>query len=74
MLTVTRTSNGSTLREKTESNLVSLRRHNDQNSERTRLIEALTDLHNLLEEYAPAWYTEEHHHKAEAALHPGKEY
>jgi hypothetical protein len=25
-------------------------------------------LYDLLEEYAPAWYTEEHHNKAEAAL------
>jgi hypothetical protein len=42
--------------------------------ERTRLIEALSDLHNLLEEYAPAWYTEEHHRKAESALHASREY
>ena len=30
--------------------------------------EALKMLHDLLEEYAPSWYTEEHHDKAEAAL------
>jgi hypothetical protein len=30
--------------------------------------EALKMLYDLLEEYAPAWYTEEHHDKAEAAL------
>jgi uncharacterized protein with von Willebrand factor type A (vWA) domain len=37
-----------------------------------RLTEALSDLHNLLEEYAPSWYTQEHHDKAESALHPRK--
>jgi hypothetical protein len=33
-----------------------------------RLADALVDLHNLLEEYAPSWYTQEHHTKAESAL------
>ena len=33
-----------------------------------RLAEALEDLYELLEEYAPAWYTQEHREKAEAAL------
>ena len=33
-----------------------------------KLPEALKMLYDLLEEYAPAWYTEEHHDKAEAAL------
>lgn len=33
-----------------------------------RLSEALKDLYELLEEYSPAWYTEEHHEKARAAL------
>jgi hypothetical protein len=33
-----------------------------------KLREALKMLYDLLEEYAPAWYTEEHHNKAEAAL------
>ena len=33
-----------------------------------RLVEALSDLYQLLEEYAPSWYTEEHREKAEAAL------
>ena len=32
------------------------------------LREALKMLYDLLEAYAPAWYTEEHHDKAEAAL------
>ena len=30
--------------------------------------EALKILYDLLEEYAPEWYTKEHHDKAEAAL------
>jgi hypothetical protein len=30
--------------------------------------EALEDLFQLLEEYAPTWYTEEHHNLAVAAL------
>ena len=32
------------------------------------LQEALRMLYELLETYAPEWYTEEHHNKAEAAL------
>jgi len=39
-------------------------------AEHALLVEALSELHNLLEEYSPSWYTEEHHRKAEAALHP----
>jgi hypothetical protein len=33
-----------------------------------KLREALKTMYDLLEEYAPSWYTEEHHEKAEAAL------
>jgi hypothetical protein len=33
-----------------------------------KLREALKMLYDLLEEYAPSWYTGEHHDKAEAAL------
>jgi hypothetical protein len=33
-----------------------------------RLADALVDLHNLLKEYAPSWYTQEHHTKVESAL------
>ena len=36
------------------------------------LAEALTDLYELLEEYAPSWYTQEHHEKVEAALYSKK--
>ena len=30
--------------------------------------EVLRELFNLLEQYAPTWYTEEHHNRAMAAL------
>ena len=33
-----------------------------------QLHEALKMLYDLLENYAPPWYTEEHHDKADAAL------
>jgi len=36
--------------------------------DRARLVDALSELHDLLEEYAPSWYTEEHHDKAMAAM------
>lgn len=71
MLTVMRTSASHKVPTEAKANLSSLR-HNDHKSERSRLIEALADLHNLLEEYSPAWYTEQHHRRAESALHPGK--
>lgn len=31
-------------------------------------VETLAELYELLEEYSPTWYTEEMHHRAEAAL------
>lgn len=34
-----------------------------------QLREALKMLFDLLEEYAPTWYTEEHHENAGVALH-----
>ena len=33
-----------------------------------RVVRALTLLYELLEEYAPSWYTQEHHEIAKAAL------
>ena len=36
------------------------------------LREALTMLYDLLEAYAPMWYSEEHRNKAEAALRSAK--
>jgi hypothetical protein len=37
--------------------------------DRTSLVEVLLELRNLLEEYSPAWYTEEHRRRLESALH-----
>jgi hypothetical protein len=34
----------------------------------TQVVDALAELYNLLEQYAPLWYTREHHEKAESAL------
>jgi hypothetical protein len=49
--------------------------HNHENSsEQKRLVDALSELHDLLEAYAPWWYTEEHHRHAELALHTGKKH
>jgi len=39
----------------------------------TALAEVLTELFDLLEQYAPSWYTQEHHDKALAALQMLKE-
>ena len=41
-------------------------------SERKHLREVLAELRDLLEAYAPSWYTEEHHRKVESSLHPRK--
>ncbi len=72
MLSITGAKRTRTLPADAASKLTSSRRHISAVPDRNSLIEALSDLHSLLEEYAPAWYTEEHHRKAESALHPGK--
>jgi len=36
--------------------------------------EVFRELFNLLEQYAPAWYTEDHHNRAVAALRVLEEY
>jgi hypothetical protein len=33
-----------------------------------RVTDALAELYQLLEDYAPTWYSEHHHKKAESAL------
>jgi len=43
-------------------------------SERAQLREVLSELRTLLEEYSPAWYTEEHHRRVESALHARKKH
>ena len=40
--------------------------------DRKRLVELLSELGDLLEDYSPSWYTEEQHRKVESALHAGK--
>jgi hypothetical protein len=38
-----------------------------------RPAEVLAELYGLLEEYAPSWYTQQHHQRAESALRPLRE-
>ena len=45
---------------------------NSLKTEQPSLADALGDLCNLLEDYAPAWYTEEHRERAQAALRSDK--
>jgi hypothetical protein len=40
--------------------------------ERANLTEALTELHKLLQDYAPPWYSEEQNKKIKSALNPTK--
>ena len=37
-------------------------------SPRKHLVEVLSELRDLLEDYAPAWYTEDYHRKVESVL------
>jgi len=73
MLTEMGSTGHRTLQSKAESSFSSLQ-ENATPSERTSLVEALSELQDLLEEYAPSWYTEKHHRKAESALHPRKKH
>lgn len=43
-------------------------------AERKRLVEVLSELRTLLEDYSPSWYTEEHHRRVEWALHTRKKH
>lgn len=38
-------------------------------SDGATLVEVLSELCNLLDDYSPAWYTEEHQRKLKSALH-----
>ena len=42
--------------------------------DRKRLVELLSELGDLLEDYSPSWYTEEQHRKVESALHCGQQH
>ena len=74
MLIVMGSTGNRTLHSKTESSFSSVHDERETPLERTRLVEALSELRNLLQEYAPSWYTEKHHRKAESALHPKKKH
>ncbi|MBZ5685232.1 MAG: hypothetical protein LAP86_09355 [Acidobacteriia bacterium] len=74
MLIVMGSTGNRTLHSKTAQGFTSVNDDCETPSERKRLIEALSELRNLLEEYAPSWYTEKHHRKAESALHPKKKH
>jgi len=41
---------------------------NETSLDRERLVELLSELRSLLEDYSPWWYTEEQHRKIESAL------
>ena len=52
----------------------SLERESDRSGqEQKEVLDALKMLFELLEEYAPAWYTEEHHTQALSALQASAE-
>ena len=69
MLTSIMGSNGNgTLKSKSRAGLLDYK--SEVELDRARLVEALSELHDLLDEYAPSWYTQEHHEEAMAALHP----
>jgi hypothetical protein len=72
MLIVMGSTGSRTLDSKTTSSSLSDHDKNESPAAQTRLVEALSELQSLLEEYAPSWYTEKHHRKAESALHPKK--
>lgn len=60
------------VRAKNASKVSRLFRNHGAPPDPDRLIEVLSELHNLLDEYAPSGYTEKHHQEIESALHPLK--
>jgi hypothetical protein len=40
----------------------------EKKRDRVLLTKAFTEIYELLEEYAPPWYTQEHHERVKAAL------
>jgi len=64
---------GRTLQTKAGS-IVSSPCHYEVASEHKRLVEALSELRNLVEEYSPSWYTVEHRRRIEIALHSNAKY
>jgi hypothetical protein len=55
-----------------QSNVTSLPRRLNKQAEMerqlSRVADALAELYDLLEQYAPVWYTREQHERAESAL------
>jgi hypothetical protein len=47
---------------------------NETSLDRKRLVELLSELRSLLEDYSPSWYTEDQHRRIESALHSGKKH
>lgn len=74
MLIVMGSTGNRTLHNKTALDVTSEDDDCENPSERKRLVQALSELRNLLEEYAPSWYTEKHHRKTESALRPRKKH
>jgi hypothetical protein len=72
MLIVMGQTGNSTLNNKAASSIPSEYNERKRSSKRTREREVLFELRTLLEEYSPAWYTEEHHRRLQSALRPKK--
>jgi hypothetical protein len=73
MLIVMGQTGNRTLQSKAESDLASVG-DDETPSECKCLVEVLSELRKLLEDYSPSWYTEEHHRRVELALHNGKKH
>lgn len=73
MLIVTGQTGNRALQRKPESDISSVSDH-EPPSESKRLVEVLSELRSLLEDYSPSWYTEEHHRRVELALHTGRKH
>ena len=69
MLIVIGQSGNRTLHKNAASRFSSTDNESNTSLDRTDLIEVLSELRNLLEDYSPAWYTEEHQRKLESAVH-----
>lgn len=61
-----------TLQNEAPSGGFSAGKENGTGSDRTSLVEVLWELRNLLEDYSPAWYTDEHRTRVESALRLGE--
>lgn len=69
MLAVIETSRNHALGPKAGSTCSSSSSQNRHETEHAHLIDVLSELYNLLEDFSPAWYTETYRLRAESALH-----